>query len=105
GTLGEGSWHHEDADDHADHEHGMDPHVWLSPDHAVYLVEGIRDELKGADPAHAADYDRRAAEYVAKLKKLKEDGVALLKDKKDRKLVTFHDSMAYFAKSFDLNIV
>lgn len=87
------------------HDHGMDPHVWLSPDYAIILVEGIRDELKAADPEHAANYDRRAAEYIAKLRKLKEDGIALLKDKKDRNLVTFHDSMTYFAKTFGLNIV
>ncbi len=36
---------------------------------------------------------------------MKADGLALLKDKKDRKLVTFHDSMTYFAKTFDLKIV
>ena len=29
----------------------------------------------------------------------------MLKDKKDRKLVTFHESMTYFAKTFNLNIV
>jgi ABC-type Zn uptake system ZnuABC Zn-binding protein ZnuA len=29
----------------------------------------------------------------------------MLKDKKDRKLVTFHDSMTYFAKTFNLAIV
>jgi len=105
--LCEGSCTHDhgDGDDHHDHDHGKDPHIWLSPVFAITMVEGIRDELKIADPAHAADYDRRAAEYVAKLKKLKEDGLALLKDKKDRKLVTFHDSMAYFAKAFDLDIV
>lgn len=102
--LCEGSCHHE-HEPGEEHDHGMDPHVWLSPDLAVFMVEGIRDELKGADPAHAANYDRRAAEYVKKLQKLKADGLELLKDKKDRQLVTFHDSMAYFAKSFDLKIV
>lgn len=104
--LCEGSCHHDHGDgDHHDHEHGKDPHIWLSPDYAIMMVEGIRDQMKLADAAHAADYDRRAAEYIAKLRKLKEDGVALLKDKKDRKLVTFHDSMTYFAKAFDVNIV
>ncbi len=105
--LCEGSCHHDhgDGDAHDHDEHGKDPHIWLSPDHAVLLVEGIRDELKATDAAHAAGYDRRAAEYIAKLRKLKEDGLAMLKDKTDRKLVTFHDSMAYFAKCFDLNIV
>lgn len=105
----EGSEHDGDDDHDHDHDHGhdhsRDPHIWLSPDYAVTLVEGIRDELKAADPSHAANYDRRAAEYIAKLQKIKAEGVAMLKDKKDRNLVSFHDSMSYFAKAFDLNIV
>lgn len=99
-----GSCHHDHADGHH-HDNGKDPHVWLSPDHAIKMVESIRDVLKEADPAHAANYDRRATEYIGKLRDLKAKGVAMLKDKQDRKLVTFHDSMTYFAKAFDLNIV
>ena len=94
-----------DHGDHHHHEHGgKDPHIWLSPDEVVIVVEGIRDELKAADPAHAANYDRRAAEYIGTLKKLKEDGVAMLKDKKDRRMVTFHESLAYFARSFNVKV-
>jgi zinc transport system substrate-binding protein len=100
--LFEGSCQHEE---HAGHDHGKDPHVWLSPDYAEMLVEGIRDELKAADPAHAAGYEDRAKQYIAKLRKLKQDGLEMLKDKKDRKLVTFHDSMTYFARTFNLKIV
>ena len=102
--LTEGSCHHDHGDGVA-HEHGKDPHVWLSAEYAILQVEGIRDALKEADPAHAAGYDQRAAAYIQKLGKLKADGLALFKDKKDRKLVTFHDSMSYFARTFDLNIV
>lgn len=100
--LFEGVCHHDHGDE--DHDHGKDPHVWLGPDTAVFLVGGIRDELKAADPAHAGDYDRRAAEYVAKLRKLKDEGVEKLKGKTDRRVVTFHDSMTYFAKAFDLKV-
>jgi ABC-type Zn uptake system ZnuABC Zn-binding protein ZnuA len=101
------------GEEHADHDHGHghhhdhgdhDPHVWLSPERAIFMVEAICDELKAADPAHAAGYDTRAAEYTAKLRQLQADGKELLKGKKDRKLVTFHESLAYFAKSFDLSI-
>lgn len=99
---------HHDHDGHAedkDHKHGeYDPHLWLSPDHAVLMVNIIRDELKAADPAHAAGYDQRAAAYVAKLNQLKANGQAQLKDKKDRRLVSFHDSLAYFSKAFDLKV-
>jgi zinc transport system substrate-binding protein len=101
-ALLEGQCHH-DHHGHA-HDHGTDPHVWLSPDLAARMTEAIRDELKAADPARAADYDRRAAEYVARLRKLKADGQALLAGKADRKLVTFHESLAYFAEAFDLSI-
>lgn len=94
--------------DHAhhgpDHKHDKDPHVWLSPDHVVLMVNLIRDELKAADPAHAAGYDKRAGEYIAKLNALKAEGVAMFKDKKDNRLVTFHDSMAYFAEAYKLDI-
>lgn len=86
------------------HEHGHDPHLWLSPEHAITFVNAIRDELKAADPAHAAGYDSRAAAYVAKLDKLKADGQALMKGKKDNRLVTFHDSLAYFSECYGIEI-
>jgi ABC-type Zn uptake system ZnuABC Zn-binding protein ZnuA len=103
--LLEGACHHDHGPGEAhDHEHGTDPHIWLSPEFAVRMTETIRDELKAADPEHATNYDRRAAEYVGELRKLHADGLALLKDKKDRRLVTFHESLAYFAKSFNLDV-
>ncbi|HJZ55287.1 MAG TPA: metal ABC transporter substrate-binding protein, partial [Gemmataceae bacterium] len=92
------------GDDHHHHDSPFDPHIWLSPDHAVILVQSIRDELKAIDPDHAAGYDQRAANYIAKLNQLKADGVKMLADKKDRKLVTFHESLTYFAKTFNLDI-
>lgn len=98
------------AHDHAGHDHGhkhthaKDPHVWLGLDHATTFVNGIRDELKQVDPAHAADYDRRAAEYASTLAKVKADGVAMLKDKKERSFVSFHESLTYFATTFDLEV-
>lgn len=102
--LLEGSCQH-DHGDGVPHEHGKDPHVWLSPDYAILQVQGIRDALKEADPAHASGYDQRAADYVKKLQQLKADGLALFKPKTDRNIVTFHDSMTYFARTFDINIV
>lgn len=99
--------HDHDHGHHHDHhhDHDRDPHVWLGPDQAVVMVEGIRDALAAADPAHADGYAKRAAEYVETLKKLKADGLELLKDKGDRKLVTFHESLGYFGEAFQLRIV
>jgi len=91
---------------HEGHNHGpLDPHVWLSPTLAVELVKAMRAELRTANPNAAADYDRNAAAYIEKLKKLSADGKALLKGKTEKKFVTMHESLGYFADEFGLEIV
>jgi zinc transport system substrate-binding protein len=106
-----GHEHGKEEEDHDhEHEHGhehgeYDPHVWLGIAQAVALVEIIRDELKKVDAAHADDYDANAKKYIEKLNALQTYGKEKLKDKKNRNLIAFHESLGYFAKSFDLNIV
>jgi len=100
----EGSCHH-DHGDGVKHEGSTDPHVWLSPDYAILQVNAIRDVLKAADEKHASGYDQRAQAYILKLEKLKAEGSMLFNGKSDRNIVTFHDSMTYFAKTFGINIV
>lgn len=101
--LCEGTCHHDHTD--GKHEHGKDEHVWLSPDHAALMVNMIRDELKAADPTHAAGYDARAAAYVTKLSAMKADGLAQLKGKQNKRLVSFHDSLAYFEQAYDVKVM
>ncbi len=95
----------EDEHEHK-HEHGdYDPHIWLGIPQAIALVEIIRDELKKVDPNHEADYDKNADKYIQKLQDLHTYGKERLKDKKNRKIIAFHESLGYFAKSFDVEIV
>lgn len=102
--LCEGFCDHADKKDDPNHHHDKDPHVWLSPDLAEVMVNAIRDELKAADPAHAAGYAQRAAAYVVKLRQLKQFGQAALKGKKDNRIISFHDSLNYFAECYGLEI-
>jgi ABC-type Zn uptake system ZnuABC Zn-binding protein ZnuA len=92
--------------DHGDHFHpgGYDPHVWLGIPQAILMVQAIRDRLKEIDPAHAANYDRRAAAYTARLEELHAEGRKKLEGKQERQLISFHDSLQYFAQSFGLKI-
>jgi zinc transport system substrate-binding protein len=97
------------ADHHAGHSHGhahgsYDPHVWLGIPEAICMVERIRDELKGLDAAHVKEYEQRAGDYIARLNTLQTEGKAALAGKTQRKLITFHESLQYFARSFDLTI-
>lgn len=90
-----------------EHKNEYDPHVWLGIPQAIELVGLIRDELKAVDPdkGHAADYDHNAAAYIKELKELHAQGKKDLADKKDKRLISFHESLNYFADSFGLTIV
>ncbi len=104
--LKEGICHHDEDDKH-DHDHGTDPHVWLSVKHAKKMVEVIRDELKSIDAPHASNYDERTAAYLKKLDDLQTEATNIFKDipKEQRRVVSFHDSLAYFGESFGVRIV
>lgn len=88
-----------------EHEHGYDPHVWLGIPEAVRFTEVIADELSRSDPAHAAGYQARAAVAIERLNKMLDEGKAMLAAKSEKpRLITFHDSLQYFARAFGIEI-
>lgn len=95
---------HEPGEHH--HHHGAhDPHVWLGPPEAIVMVRKIADELSRIDPAHKAGYVKRAEAFAGEVEKLQAEGKELLKGKKNRRLLTEHESLGYFARAFGLEIV
>jgi zinc transport system substrate-binding protein len=79
-----------------------DPHVWLDPSLAVYEVKAIRDGLIEADPSHADEFTRNAADYVKKLETLDAEirTITLKFSKKD--FATLHPAWTYFAARYGL---
>jgi ABC-type Zn uptake system ZnuABC Zn-binding protein ZnuA len=84
-----------------------DPHWWQNPRNAILAVAAIRDALVKADPGGRAGYERRAAAYTAKLRRL--DGeVARCIDRvpaDKRRLVTTHDALGYFADRYGIQVI
>ena len=103
-TLKEGECKHDHGHDHAGHEHGIDPHAWLGIRHVKVMVGAIRDELAKLDPTHAAGYQTRATEYLGRLDRLQVEGTRLLAGKKEKSIVSFHESLGYFAECYGLDI-
>ena len=103
--LREGECDHDHAAGEAhDHDH-TDPHVWLGAKQSLALVDGIAAELAKADPAHAAGYRERATALTGRLTKLHVDYAAKFKAKQEKNLLSFHDSLYYFAESYGLKVV
>lgn len=87
--------------------HGADgdnPHVWVSISLAIKQVQNIADGLAKADPAHATQYAKNAAAYIAQLDDLRTRMHAGLKTLKSRDIITFHEAFPYFAQEFDLHL-
>lgn len=99
----------------ADHEPGVtdakpgtyDPHVWHDVNNAIMIVQTIERELSAKDPANAATYRANAKAYLAQLDQLNawiKQEVAKIPPEQ-RKLVTSHDTFAYFARAYGFQII
>ena len=84
-----------------------DPHVWHDPRYVITIVETIRDALSEANAADAGTYRANADRYVARLRELDgeiESQVSRVPEAR-RKLVTTHDTFAYFARRYNFEVV
>lgn len=83
------------------------PHLWMDVANAIVYVKLIRDELARVDPANAATYRSNAARYLTTLEQLNK-AVQLAIDTippSNRKLLTYHDSFAYFAHHYGMTVI
>ena len=86
---------------------GDDPHWWQDPRNAILAVRAIRDALIEADPNGRAGYERRAAAYANRLRALDAQVARCLGrvPAAQRKLVTTHDALGYFARRYDIQVI
>ncbi len=90
-----------------DEDNPGDPHFWLDPTKTIVYVQNIRDALIQTDPAGAATYNANADAYIAKLNALDaqiQKAVSAIPPEQ-RKLVTDHDTMGYYADRYGFEIV
>ncbi len=77
-----------------------DPHVWLDPVRAQAIVQGIRDTLVKADPAHITEFQTRAAALIAELSALDQEYKTGLATCTLREIITSHDAFRYIAARY-----
>jgi len=81
------------------------PHYQLDPINVILIGRTIRDALKRADSANAADYDRRYNNFEAKMKKKLVEWLKKMQPHKGAKVVVYHDVLPYFAERFGLDVI
>jgi ABC-type Zn uptake system ZnuABC Zn-binding protein ZnuA len=83
------------------------PHLWMNPQYALRFAALMRDWFSQADPTNADHY---AANFVAYAERLNALDAAIRKltpsvPKENRKLLTYHDSWAYWAREYGFTVV
>ncbi len=83
------------------------PHLWTDPTYAIKYAQVISDTLSKRDPANASAYAANYAKFEAAATGL---AAALRSDQRSipagqRKLLTYHDAYAYFAKTFGWTVI
>ena len=83
------------------------PHLWTNPLMAKQYAQVVHDVLVRRDPANATTYDTNFAAFSAKVDALDAAMVTATATipESQRKLVTYHDSFAYFAKQYGYTVV
>jgi ABC-type Zn uptake system ZnuABC Zn-binding protein ZnuA len=83
------------------------PHLWTNPPMAKQYAELARDVLARMDPTNADTYRTNAAAYIERLDALDAAMVAATATvpESQRKLLTYHDAYAYFAKHYGWTVI
>ena len=83
------------------------PHLWTDPTFAIRYADVVLDTVVTADPDNADYYQANHAAFVTKVEAL---ASALETDQETiaeggRQLLTYHDAYAYFARTYDWEVV
>ncbi|MBS0562176.1 MAG: zinc ABC transporter substrate-binding protein, partial [Proteobacteria bacterium] len=85
----------------------LDQHAWLDPRNGAIYVRNIAAALAKLDPANAADYKARAADYAKQIQAVddwaRKEMAAVPAGK--RRALTSHDSLQYIANAYGIVLV
>ena len=83
------------------------PHLWTNPPMAKQYAQVVRDVLVRRDPTNAAIYESNFSAFALKIDEL-DDAIEIATatiPEDQRKLLTYHDAYAYFAKNYGFTVI
>jgi ABC-type Zn uptake system ZnuABC Zn-binding protein ZnuA len=83
------------------------PHLWPNPAFALRYAEIMRDTLAKRDPANAPYYSANYDAFAGRIAALEDAIKATVASipEQNRKLLTYHDSWAYFAPIYGMTVI
>ena len=83
------------------------PHLWLNVEYAIKFANLTRDKLMEMDPTNSQYYLKNSNKYTKLLNQLDEGIKKSIETipAENRKLLTYHDSWAYFAPRYGMQVI
>ncbi len=97
---------HEDDHNHNDHDHdheeGKDPHIWMSPNNTMTMINNLKEGLVEEFP-NKEEIQNNADDYLNEWEELHGEIENDLKPHENKTFMIYHPSMGYFAQDYNLN--
>ena len=87
------------------HNHGSDPHVWLSPIEVKTMVKTIAKVLSQKFPENRNTFETNATQLIEDIDSLDIKIKQSLQDIENNKIFIYHPALAYFARDYGLKQV
>lgn len=106
-TLTDGLTHRDAPPEKGETKPSKDPHVWHDPRNAIAMVDVIVKTLSTAAPDHATTFEANGKAYQERLRQVDREvqGIIEAIPAANRKMVTDHDAIGYFAARYGITIV
>ena len=95
---------HAEGHHHGDeqHEKGVDPHTWSSPDGARIIARNIFEGMVKIDPNNRAKFQENLDRLLAKIDSVDGAVKSILTNIPSRTFMVFHPALGYFARQYGL---
>ena len=95
---------HAEGHNHGDHQHekGIDPHTWSSPEGARIIAKNILEGMVRIDPANKAIFEANYRRLLTRIDSVDRAVKEILANIPSRTFMVFHPALGYFAREYQL---
>ena len=83
---------------------GVDPHIWLSPNRAKYMVEMITEKFIELAPEHKTYFKNRSKNYLKRLNELDNYISKKLNELNGKYIIIYHPVLGYLTEEYGLEM-
>jgi zinc transport system substrate-binding protein len=85
-----------------DHHHGLDPHIWNSPQEALRIIRNMYEALVKIDPENESFYAANLQRLSDKIRRIDAQVTEILSHSSQKEFIIYHPALTYFARDYGL---